>query len=689
VPLIAGRRRSSETPAAHRILLSGARGGPYSPRMNAVRLFSLLIYTFGVFAYGAMLALWIAAMGRLGWGTRTRAITPARGVDAVNGMLLALSFLWFVCNVGSLLMSMTPRGRPWSIDAATIFLAFCFPPVIMHVTWAEVSHKCERTLSRRWRDWLWPAYAVCLTLPIWGIAVIGSAPYSDAAALASRLLSTGLAVAFIGTAIYAIAVLTQRQRSASDRQRQSGRTIRALFGCMIAVFILVLLLTTSGGTTRPAMLLFGDVLEVVAKSLPLVFVFVGTYYENRFQFFDLFVKRGLGFVMAMAVLTIWLALVLPMIGPLATSWAGPWIFSVALIPAVVLIAWLYVLLSHALDRRWLGRRFTPAEALSHFMGALRSATTEAELIERAQDGLKDIFGADAVVTLGSDAITSHQAVQPVPIRSGEQIVGHFLMGTRVSDIPYFSEDVHLLGSLAGVFSHVLENLRLQERKLEQEQRARELSLHASRSELKALRAQINPHFLFNALNSIAGLIHRDPVVADRTIEQLADVFRYALRGAESEWAILDDEMDFVRAYLEVERARFGDRLHVEVRSDDAVRGARIPTMIVQTLVENAVKHGASAVRGPASVVVDAHAEGDRLIVSVADNGTGFAESDLPSAPRPRGGYGLLNVRQRLDGYFGEGAALCVARRQGMTVVSVTLPIVRQEPKAQTGREVAQ
>ena len=132
-----------------------------------------------------------------------------------------------------------------------------------------------------------------------------------------------------------------------------------------------------------------------------------------------------------------------------------------------------------------------------------------------------------------------------------------------------------------------------------------MSLHASRSELKALRAQINPHFLFNALNSIAGLIHRDPAVADRTIEQLADVFRYALRGAESEWALLDDELDFVRAYLEVERARFGERLHVEVEIEEAARGARVPTMIVQTLVENAVKHGAASVRGPASVIVRA------------------------------------------------------------------------------------
>ncbi len=147
-------------------------------------------------------------------------------------------------------------------------------------------------------------------------------------------------------------------------------------------------------------------------------------------------------------------------------------------------------------------------------------------------------------------------------------------------------------------------------------------------------------------------------------------------------------MEFVRAYLEVEHARFGDRLRTEVHMDPSVRGARIPTMIVQTLVENAMKHGASTVRGPASVVVDAHADGDQLVVSVADNGPGFSESDLPAAPRARGGYGLLNVRQRLEGYFGPAAALAVTPRDGMTVVSVALPIVRQEPKPHPIQEVA-
>jgi len=665
--------------------------------MNALRLFALLVYTFGVFAYGAMLALWIGEMGRVGWGARRRlSIAGGRELDVMNGALLALSFLWFVCNVAGLLVGMAHRGDSAILDGATILLAFCFPPIIMHVSWAEVSHACEQRLGRGWRLALWPAYVICLGLPLWTITALYGPPVLRSQPTADRLLGAGLSGAFIATAIYCIALVARRGRTnpLSLRDRESRRSMLVLFGCMIAVFMLLFLIGTFGEGPRPGLATFSGFVEIVARSLPLVFVFVGTYYENRFQFFDLFVKRGAGFVISIVVLTIWLALMLPVLRPVVSMWAAPWIVAIALTPAVVVIPWLYVIASRVLDRRWLGRRFTPTEALSHFMGTLRSATTEALLIARAQEGLKEIFGAEAMVTLepepaDADMETSTTAVaaRRIPIRSGDRVVGQFLMGPRVNDTPYFSQDVHLLGSLAGVLAHVLENLRLQERKLEQEQQARELSLHASRSELKALRAQINPHFLFNALNSIAGLIHRDPAVADRTIEQLADVFRYALRGAESEWAILDDELEFVRAYLEVERARFGERLGTDVRVDQAARGARIPTMIVQTLVENAVKHGASAIRGTASVIVDARAEDGRLVVSVSDNGPGFSESDLPEAPRAGGGYGLLNVRQRLDGYFGSSAAMSIVRRQGMTVVSVSLPLVRQEPRSQSVHEV--
>ncbi len=136
-----------------------------------------------------------------------------------------------------------------------------------------------------------------------------------------------------------------------------------------------------------------------------------------------------------------------------------------------------------------------------------------------------------------------------------------------------SEDLAMLRSLAGVFGFMLENIRLQSRRQEQDQLAQDLRLQSSKSELKALRAQINPHFLFNALNAIASLIHTDPARADEAVEQLAEVFRYTLRRSDSEWAPLDQELTFARAYLDVEQARFGQRLTCTIDSDHHVAAA--------------------------------------------------------------------------------------------------------------------
>jgi len=147
-----------------------------------------------------------------------------------------------------------------------------------------------------------------------------------------------------------------------------------------------------------------------------------------------------------------------------------------------------------------------------------------------------------------------------------------------------------------VFGFMLENIRLQRRRQEKDQLAQELRLQSSKSELKALRAQINPHFLFNALNAIASLIHTDPARADEVVEQLAEVFRYTLRRSDSEWAPLDQELTFARAYLDVEQARFGQRLTFSIDSDHGVPPPQIPSMLLQTLLENAVKHGVSQAR---------------------------------------------------------------------------------------------
>lgn len=666
---------------AHPISLRFRPRRPYPRGMNALRLAALLVFTFGAFAYGAILVLWVRELGRVGWAGRQP--PPGRAVDLVNGALVSVSFVWFLLNITLLLLRLGSQGRFWQIDVATVSLAFLFPPLILHATWVERAAMIHRA------TWSWLValtYAVSLGVPAWCLwAFLSPAATAGQRAFAQQLLVGGLSTLFVWAAVASVAL--SRHIRADERHHAGRPTMLGLYGLMVLLFVGIFLTSVISIDSATAAFLAEGV-SLAARSLPLVFLFASAYYENRFRFFDLFVKRGSGLLLTVALLTVWFALLLPVLAPLASTWAGPWIFAIALVPVVVVTPLLYRTLARALDRRWLGRRFTTVEAVTRFLSGLRSATSEAALVQSAEEGLSAIFNAPCAVRIDEqqdvDFEVRHETLAPPP-GDGERPAVRFLLGRRKSDAPYFSEDTALSRTLAEVFAAALENVRLQERRHQQEQQARELTLHASRSELKALRAQINPHFLFNALNAIAGHIHRNPAVADRTIEQLADVFRYALRGAEQEWTLLADEMDFVHAYLEVERARFGERLETSFDVAPETRRLRVPTMMLQTLVENAVKHGASAVRGRAFVGIRAETDGGSLIVSVTDNGPGFGSE--PSVPTRRsGGYGLVNIRERLRGYFSDAAALSVERDtvRGETVVSLTLPALKADPAAATG-----
>jgi signal transduction histidine kinase len=653
--------------------------------MDGLRLFALLIYSFGAFAYGAILVMWLRQLGSRGWAGRVVSGRAGREADAVNGALVVVSFAWFVCNVAQLLLGLTPQRRLWQVDVLGILLAFTFPPLIMHIAWAEVSIERKVPPAPAWRLALWPAYATCAVLPL-GMLYFSFVAGGRTVRTAAQAATIGLSLAFIVAAAYSIFLVTRDTSSEIPARRDEANDRRArwslvaLFGAMAVIFLFMLWVAAFDGSGGRPMATGGFLLQTAAKSLPLVFVFVSTYFENRFEFFDLFVKRGAAFLLTIGVLTVWVGLTLPFVRPLLDTWAGPWVAAVTLLPAVGAIAWLYGRVAQALDRRWLGRRFTTADALLHFVDALRSTTSRNDAIERAGQALTDIFGAPSAVRVDDERAgpLAFEIRQEIPI-GRPRTHGVIVMGPRAGEAPYFGQDLALLASLAEIFAAVLDNIDLQQRRHDQEQRAQELTLQASRSELKALRAQVNPHFLFNALNAIAGLIHRNPSRADRTIEQLAEVFRYALRSSDDEWTPLAGELQFVESYLEVERARFGDRLQTIVRLDPNAGGARIPTMVVQTLVENAVKHGLTELRGPALVGVDARVHGDRLTVAVSDNGAGFSPAAIEATDRVMpagGGYGLANIRHRLRGYFGDSAALRIERDQdrGLTVVSIEMPL---------------
>ena len=405
----------------------------------------------------------------------------------------------------------------------------------------------------------------------------------------------------------------------------------------------------------------------------------------RFAFFDVFIKRGTYFFLLLLFLLAYFAFVNPLLDRSEIGGLKPWVLALTLSPLLLLLPWAYGRMALWMDRFWLGRRFSTVEAVKYFLSGAQEAMDEPGLVLQAEQKLAAVFFADVKISLGTAAgeeAGTFEAVHEVPIRERSETVGWIRMGRRLNDAPYFSEDLALLNSLADVFSSLLENVRLQQRKREQQRNEQELRLAASRSELKALRAQINPHFLFNALNAIAGLIQKEPARAEETVEALAEVFRYTLKRSEKELVRLEAELDFVRAYLDVEKARFGDHLLVQLDVDDDAKGEMIPTMAIQTLVENAVKHGVAAIRGIGIVEIRAKRQGDRLCLEVLDNGPGPVSAPPADEPsRDGSGYGLRNLASRLKAHYGPLGLLSIRRDPAdkITVASLSLPISEAKP----------
>ena len=211
-------------------------------------------------------------------------------------------------------------------------------------------------------------------------------------------------------------------------------------------------------------------------------------------------------------------------------------------------------------------------------------------------------------------------------------------------------------------------------------REQELVELAATAQLAALRAQINPHFLFNSLNSIAQLIRADPDRAEACVERLAEMFRYVLRYGEKDFVPLAEELEMARAYLDIERARFGDRLRVETHVDPPSLQHLIPNLILQPLVENAVRHGLSRKRGGGTVRIDARLADGCLELSVGDDGLGMPDTALERVYEH--GIGLRNLRDRLERLYGPAHLPEITSAPGSgTRVRLRLPLRPAEAAA--------
>ena len=190
---------------------------------------------------------------------------------------------------------------------------------------------------------------------------------------------------------------------------------------------------------------------------------------------------------------------------------------------------------------------------------------------------------------------------------------------------------------------------------------------AAEAQLASIESRVQPHFLFNTLNSIAALVHDDPAGAERMTGQLASLLRSALDSTAMPLVSLDDELRVVRAYLDIERVRFGDRLRYDVTLADGTASATVPRMALQTLVENSVKYAVSPRREGGSICVTAAAADGRVRVTVEDDGPGFDPADRPD------GHGLALLDARLAMLFGDRASMRVDSRAGRTGITIDVP----------------
>ena len=227
-------------------------------------------------------------------------------------------------------------------------------------------------------------------------------------------------------------------------------------------------------------------------------------------------------------------------------------------------------------------------------------------------------------------------------------------------------DIVVYGGVASL-TYALGFLR---RSQERERRTLELEASLARARLDALRLQINPHFLFNTLNAIASLIHSRPDDADEMIGSLSELLRASLLGAGDHETTLARELETLRLFTDIERTRFGDRIRFSEDIAADTMSALLPSLILQPLVENAIRHGLEPQTGQGTVSIQAKREGSALIIIISDDGAGYD----PSKPAPAGtGIGLANTRDRLHALYGGEQSLAIAPA-GARGTSVTLRI---------------
>lgn len=205
---------------------------------------------------------------------------------------------------------------------------------------------------------------------------------------------------------------------------------------------------------------------------------------------------------------------------------------------------------------------------------------------------------------------------------------------------------------------------------EKEDAAAKLEVELANAQISALRMQLNPHFLFNTMNSVSSLMQIDVAAADTMLEQLGSLLRISLKRGDAQLILLRDEIEFIELYLAMQDQRFGNRIRQSLNIDPELHDALVPAMILQPIVENAYGHGLSKIEGPGVLEIDAVREGDYVRLSVANSGVGLRTSRHEGS-----GLGLSNVKARLLLHYGADYTFSMREVEPLKVlVTLTLPL---------------
>jgi hypothetical protein len=675
--------------------------------INVAGLINLLGYALGIALYLILLAIVLRHPSQGG-----RTSDSGRGGNplslSVNGLMLATAVLGVLWNVGAL-ATYGMRGFGFAntspILSAISLTALGFLPAV--VVQSVLLNRLGQTNSKISRTISIAAYAlsaVAGALHFYDAFVLGTSP----SLWALRLLTFG----YVGLLV-ALFLSTRRQEGWK----------KAIWASALAVFAVSALHLGHhrGGSAET----WYTELTGHHASLPLALAIL--YEDYRFAFADIFLKRALALLTLVAVaFGLYLGVASSLLA--GHGWSesrsvgllvGLWVLTALIYPGLRRAANWFVdgvvlrranystlrtdvahfLTQHEVSRDILdGVCSTLAPALSAHeitwseMGPTdyseqASGTLESNHLEVgadagsgirliSQDGWPEPLTDDYVTLLEGSG--SKSALVFVP--TAEPPYYQFNIGKLAGGRRLLSDDIAMLCSVAVSVARRIDALRVTHERCEQNLREQEINKLATEAQLRALRAQVNPHFLFNALTTIGYLIQTAPDRALETLMKLTSLLRAVLR-TEGEFVTLGEELKLIASYLDIESARFEERLRVNIDVPEELLSKRLPSLLVQPLVENAIKHGITPSRFGGEVSICARLDkpfgpegpnAEMLSISVIDTGIGASEIEL--ARGRRRGVGLSNIEERLRFYGGKPASLRIKSTPGAgTVVELRIP----------------